>query len=122
MIGNGLLFWRWALYFIFNRMPSWLLLTTLCCQLRLKCKNVIQILEDAAHHMSHLLICFSIVSAPIRMVLQSLSQSTVINGEANIKNILPLLQFCKLVLKLVAPFAKVGVLLMSFANYRLRKN
>ncbi len=51
---------------------------------------------------------FSIVSAPIRMVLQSLSQSTVINGEANIKNILPLLQFCELILKLGSTISKSG--------------
>ncbi len=46
-------------------------------------QNFMQILEGAANHMQHHLNCFSLVSAPIKMVLQSLQHHK--NGATNIK-------------------------------------
>lgn len=59
-------------------------------------------LDDAAYHMQHLLVCFSIVPAPIRMVLLRLQHR--INGYTRDKILQPLLQFIGWCCKLGAPF------------------
>jgi hypothetical protein len=76
----------WALLFYFKGTPSWILPKAFCRQLSPK-YVFMQILKGAANRMQHLLICFSLITAPTGMVRQSLYHH--INGATKIKNRFP---------------------------------